>query len=327
MPRMAGSFLQSRSFRRLCAVSAVAAGWLVAPLGVGEVLAAPDVQALVEKADRRFSKGGWERAAELYAKADRKAGGRSVEALVGLTRARLKLGDYAEVITVARRWQEVAAEPRSRAAARLFEAEGHYWQGMTARWKGIERSDAGLRAAADRGALPGRPALLAAVRVLRESLPALESGGSRAPALLLLADTLVELDDLPGAEQALADYAAAGGSDPYAENLRCWIDQLDTASTMTASTPGIEPPEKIYTPYPGYTAEARLARIEGSMRLRMAITGQGDVRCLRVIRGLPYGMVRATTAKVLGWRFIPALRDGQPVPVFHDLTVNFTLKQ
>lgn len=304
----------------LLTLAAVVAG--ASPAG-----ALPNPEKLIAKADRRFDKGDYDRAAKLYAKADRAAEGRSVPALVGLARASVRAGDYAETITAAQRWRRLDGSPESRAGALFFEGLGHYWQGMTARWDAIGDRDPPPHGTEAERPAPGTIALRAAVRAFLDGLSATPESAARASTLLFLADALLELGEEEAAAEALDAYAAAGGDDPYADNLRCWIEQLDDQPEFPdVEEATITPPEKIYAPHPQYTDEARAAGAEGSMLLKAALTAQGDVRCLRVVRGLPFGMVQSATETVRQWRFRPALHDGQPVMVRYFLTIDFKLR-
>jgi protein TonB len=88
----------------------------------------------------------------------------------------------------------------------------------------------------------------------------------------------------------------------------------------------IEPPVKVFGPQPGYTEEARQARIQGVVILQAIIDVLGNVTNVRVLKGLPEGLAESAVATVQTWRFEPAIHDGQPVPVYYNFTVNFSLQ-
>jgi TonB family protein len=84
------------------------------------------------------------------------------------------------------------------------------------------------------------------------------------------------------------------------------------ASAKHARTPDITPVEILYKPKPVYTAEARQLHIEGEVLLDIMFGASGDVRVLRVLRGLGHGLDEAAEIAGQKIRFEPAKRDGRP---------------
>jgi TonB family protein len=76
---------------------------------------------------------------------------------------------------------------------------------------------------------------------------------------------------------------------------------------------------------PEYTAEARDASIEGSVKLAIEIGRDGLVHNIRVIRGLAPGLDDKAIEALNQWRFEPANKDGQPVTIEATIEVNFRL--
>jgi TonB family protein len=89
---------------------------------------------------------------------------------------------------------------------------------------------------------------------------------------------------------------------------------------------GVLPPQKIYTPQPVYTEEARLARIQGVVILEAIIDEKGAVQQVKVLKGLPEGLSESAVKTAKQWTFKPATLDGRPVPVYFNLTVRFSLQ-
>lgn len=89
---------------------------------------------------------------------------------------------------------------------------------------------------------------------------------------------------------------------------------------------GVLPPRKIYGPQPLYTEEARQGRIQGVVILEAIIDEDGNVRDVKVLKGLPMGLSESATETAKQWRFEPATKDGLPVPVYFNLTVRFSLQ-
>jgi TonB family protein len=84
------------------------------------------------------------------------------------------------------------------------------------------------------------------------------------------------------------------------------------------------PVEIVFKPTPEYTDEARSARIEGTVSLELEFTATGDVRVLRVVRGLGHGLDEAAQRAALRIRFKPAQSDS--VPVDSRATVHITFR-
>lgn len=89
---------------------------------------------------------------------------------------------------------------------------------------------------------------------------------------------------------------------------------------------GVQAPEKVHAPHPGYTEDARQARIQGIVLLQAVIDREGNVVDLQVLKGLPLGLDQEALEAVSQWKFKPATRDGEPVPVYYNVTVSFTLQ-
>jgi TonB family protein len=87
----------------------------------------------------------------------------------------------------------------------------------------------------------------------------------------------------------------------------------------------VKRPEKISGAPPAYTDEARKARVTGVVILETLIDEQGNVTENRVLKGLPMGLSEAAVEAVRSWKFNPATLNGQAVPVYYSLVVNFQL--
>jgi TonB family protein len=89
---------------------------------------------------------------------------------------------------------------------------------------------------------------------------------------------------------------------------------------------GVAAPVKIYAPPPRYTDEARLARVQGVVVLRTVIDTQGNVVQAEVLKGLPQGLTESAVQTVSGWKFEPATRAGEPVPVYFMISISFSIQ-
>lgn len=82
-------------------------------------------------------------------------------------------------------------------------------------------------------------------------------------------------------------------------------------------------PIKLYAPPPVYPKLARKARLQGVVILEGVIDQDGCVAASHVLKGLPMGLDRAALAAVQQWVFAPATLSGRPVKVYYTITVNF----
>jgi TonB family protein len=85
------------------------------------------------------------------------------------------------------------------------------------------------------------------------------------------------------------------------------------------------PVEIIFKHTPEYTDEARAARIEGTVSLELEFTAAGDIRVLRLMRGLGHGLGEAAERAALRIRFKPAQSDGRAVDSRATVQITFRL--
>ena len=85
-------------------------------------------------------------------------------------------------------------------------------------------------------------------------------------------------------------------------------------------------PKVVYKTQPAYPEEAREAKHQGRVVLRMVINDQGTVEDVEVVEGQPYGLNEAAIEAASAWRFEPALHQGEPVAVLYLVTINFRLE-
>ena len=96
-------------------------------------------------------------------------------------------------------------------------------------------------------------------------------------------------------------------------------------SVAAVTKPADRPVEIVFKPTPEYTDEARSARIEGTVSLELEFTAAGDVRVLRVVRGLGHGLDEAARLAALRIRFKPAQSDSGPVDSRATVHITFRL--
>jgi periplasmic protein TonB len=86
----------------------------------------------------------------------------------------------------------------------------------------------------------------------------------------------------------------------------------------------VEAAKLIFQVRPAYPPLARIARVQGTVRLEAVISTKGAMQSLRVLSGPPL-LVQAALDAVSQWRYQPTLLNGEPVEVSTEIDVNFTL--
>ncbi|MBZ5514485.1 MAG: TonB family protein [Acidobacteriia bacterium] len=88
----------------------------------------------------------------------------------------------------------------------------------------------------------------------------------------------------------------------------------------------VEAAKLIFRPTPEYPPLAKMARIQGTVRLEAIIIRDGTIQDLRVVSGHPL-LVKSALEAVQRWRYQPTLLNGEPVEVVTEIDVNFTLAE
>jgi protein TonB len=88
---------------------------------------------------------------------------------------------------------------------------------------------------------------------------------------------------------------------------------------------GVSAPKALYAPDPEYSEEARKAKYQGTVVLWLVVDAAGRPQQIRVQRALGMGLDEKAIEAVKQWKFEPARKDGQAVPVMINVEVNFRL--
>ena len=91
---------------------------------------------------------------------------------------------------------------------------------------------------------------------------------------------------------------------------------------------GVSWPRLVRDVRPAYTADAMRARITGRVGLSCVVDRDGSVRDCRLTRSLDrrHGLDEAALAAATQWRFEPARRQAEPVPVRVAIDMDFSLR-
>jgi TonB family protein len=87
---------------------------------------------------------------------------------------------------------------------------------------------------------------------------------------------------------------------------------------------GIQPPRLLHEVRADYTEEARRRGISGEVALEIVVRRDGTVGDVRVLHGLGGGLNERAMDSVRQWRFAPAQRQGAPVDVIVEVSVEFS---
>ena len=88
---------------------------------------------------------------------------------------------------------------------------------------------------------------------------------------------------------------------------------------------GVSAPKALYAPDPEYSEEARKAKYQGTVVLWLVVDANGRPQQIRVQRALGMGLDEKAIEAVKQWKFDPARKNGQAVPVMINVEVNFRL--
>lgn len=78
-------------------------------------------------------------------------------------------------------------------------------------------------------------------------------------------------------------------------------------------------------PKPGYTRDARRHGVQGYVILKVALSSNGKIDRVRVVRGLPGGLTENAIKAACKIEFRPALKAGQPVSQWLNVEYVFRL--
>lgn len=88
---------------------------------------------------------------------------------------------------------------------------------------------------------------------------------------------------------------------------------------------GVTAPKPLHTPEPEFSEKAREQRLSGRLVLGALVGSGGDVRSVKQLKELGLGLDEKAIEAVCTWRFSPAMKDGQAVPVLISVDVTFWL--
>lgn len=134
--------------------------------------------------------------------------------------------------------------------------------------------------------------------------------------------------DLRSAVAAAApSWKFAPAQRPYVERIRViWTPLIPSASGPKRVRAEESAQRRLQTTRitPRYPAEAKAARLSGTVRLLVLIGTDGAVANVKVLAGHPV-LAQATEAAVRQWRYQPLVLNGEPVEVVTTVEIPFEI--
>ena len=87
----------------------------------------------------------------------------------------------------------------------------------------------------------------------------------------------------------------------------------------------VKAPKVQYDPEPSYSDVAKRAGFQATVVLWLIVDSEGHTKNIRIVSGAGMGLEEQAVGAVRTWRFQPATRNGQAVPVMINVEVNFRL--
>jgi TonB family protein len=88
---------------------------------------------------------------------------------------------------------------------------------------------------------------------------------------------------------------------------------------------GTSTPRATYSPDPEFSEDARRAKYQGTAILGLTVREDGTASDVCLLNALGHGLDEKAIDAVKRWKFQPAMKDGQPVPVRLSVEVDFRL--
>jgi periplasmic protein TonB len=183
------------------------------------------------------------------------------------------------------------------------------------------------------GLLAAPPPEVAAARRARTALRPPASEPLRAPVVIpkFIAPQpeVAQAAPLPGGVPGGSNTARAGA--PW-ESFGAAVPSLPARPALSRHATRVrvggqvEAARLIYQVQPQYPDIAKMARVQGTVRLEAVISPAGVIQSLRAVSGPPL-LIKAAIDAVSRWRYQPTLLNGEPVEVSTAIEVNFTLNQ
>lgn len=109
------------------------------------------------------------------------------------------------------------------------------------------------------------------------------------------------------------------------DNEPSWLEKDSQRNGLFRIGGPVTSPVLLNRVEPHYSSEARSKEIQGSCLYTVIVDRQGMPRRIRVIRSLDPALDENGAEAIERYRFKPAMKDGEPVPVLVTVEINFRL--
>jgi TonB family protein len=273
--------------------------------------ATPSLASTLDKGHAALAKGNAKSACKLFEKAVELSSGSSYAAYLGLASARLGAGQPKEALAAATAAEKLGADASERAAA-------SYLAGMA-----LFRLDP------------------PSAESLAEAKAALERAISLDPDKAFPAkQTLAQLEAAAGDHaKAIGDIRDSIGQLPLGSSRRtdarillCQLlsrfpSQATSVEGSLQPDESIQKPVGLFQPVPRYPIAARANNVQGGAVYQAIIDRDGCVRDLTNLHSDDEDLERISRETVAQWVFEPATLNGQAVPLWYHLKLNFSLSR
>jgi TonB family protein len=88
---------------------------------------------------------------------------------------------------------------------------------------------------------------------------------------------------------------------------------------------GLNPPKVMSQQDPSFSEQARHAKYQGIAVLSLIVSKTGEVRNIRIVSPLGFGLDQRAVEAISTWQFKPAMKDGEPIEMDINVEVDFHL--
>jgi TonB family protein len=88
---------------------------------------------------------------------------------------------------------------------------------------------------------------------------------------------------------------------------------------------GVTAPSLLFKVEPEYSEEARSAKLQGTVLLKLVIDTDGLAKNILVLKSQGMGLDEQAVIAITQWKFKPGTKDGAPIPVLAQIEINFKL--
>jgi TonB family protein len=126
-------------------------------------------------------------------------------------------------------------------------------------------------------------------------------------------------------ESGATTASAPNGDKAAPAERRSHEEPIATLGPSGMDVKGVTAPIVFQHQEPSYSEKARRAKFSGTTVIQVLIDTQGRVQKMRVLKPLGLGLDEKALETIQNWRFKPAMKDGDPVPVKVLVEISFKL--